>query len=144
MTYGARRGMGAARSYANIGLETQVLGASPQRLISLLFDGARAAVGQARLHLEQGNIAARGAAISKAIDIVETGLKASLDMKAGGELATNLATVYDLIIRDLLLANLNSDATRLASADRLLADIGGAWREAVDPVAPAGESPSPG
>lgn len=143
MTYAARRGMGAARSYANIGLETQVLSASPQRLISLLFDGARAAVGQARLHLEQGNTAARGAAISKAIDIVETGLKASLDMKAGGELAANLATVYDLIIRNLLLANLNSDLQRLEAAERLLADIGSAWREAVDPPASAGEPTSP-
>lgn len=134
MTYVARRSMGAARSYARIGLETQVMSASPQRLISLLFDGARAAIGQARLHFEQGNTAARGAAISKAIDIVETGLKASLDMKAGGELAANLAAVYDLVIRHLLLANLNNDPQRLDPADRLLAEIGSAWREAADPV----------
>lgn len=135
MTYSPTTGTRRARSaqaYASIGLETQVLSASPERLITLLFDGAQAAIAKARLHMQGNNIAGRGMAISKAIDIVDSGLKASVDKEAGGELAGNLLTTYDLIIRTLLQANLNNDPAKLDLAEQLLAEIGGAWRTAVD------------
>src|SRR5690606_30718902 len=103
----------ATLTYSRIGLETQVLSASPQRLIALLFDGALAAIQRARLHLRNGNIADRGLATSKAINIRESGLKLRLDHKAGGDLATKMATVYDLIIQNLMLANLHADMQKL-------------------------------
>jgi len=141
MTYAARRPAGhAARSYTDIGLETQVLSARPERLITLLFDGARAAIAQARLHLQAGRIAERGAAISKATRIVDEGLKTGLDMEAGGEVAANLANLYDYIVRTLLLANLKGDAAQLDLADRLLAELAQAWQAANDP--PAGPVPA--
>jgi flagellar protein FliS len=111
-----------------------VLSASPEHLITLLFDGARAAILKARLHMQSNNIEGRGMAISKAIDIVDSGLKASVDLTTGGELAKNLVATYELIIRNLLLANLNVDAEKLDLAERLLVDLATAWREAVDPV----------
>ncbi|MYN11664.1 flagellar export chaperone FliS [Pusillimonas sp. TS35] len=134
MTYAHPRPTGgrhATRAYASVGLETQVLSASPEHLITLLFDGARAAILKARLHMQQGDSQGRGMAISKAIDIVDSGLKASVDKDAGGELAINLIAVYELIIRNLLLANLNADAEKLDLAERMLTDIGDAWRTAV-------------
>lgn len=118
-----------ARSYAQVGLETSVNAASPEHLISLLYDGARLAIGRARIALEQGNIPARGQAISKAIDIVGNGLRAVLDHEAGGEIAANLSNLYDYIERCLLMANLNADADKLAEADRLLADLASAWKD---------------
>ncbi|MCP1403734.1 flagellar protein FliS [Achromobacter insolitus] len=120
------------RSYAEIGLETQILGASPERLISLLYMGARAAIGQARLHLQEGRITERGAAISKAIKIVDEGLKTGLNMEAGGEIAANLARLYDYIVRTLLMANLKADPEALETADRLLADLAEAWQTSID------------
>ena len=134
MTYAARRPTGSysVRSYAEIGLETQILGASPERLISLLYMGARAAIGQARLHLQEGRITERGAAISKAIKIVDEGLKTGLNMEAGGEIAANLARLYDYIVRTLLMANLKADPEALETADRLLADLAEAWQTSID------------
>lgn len=137
MTYSTLRGprhQHSIQSYAKIGLETEVLSASPEHLITLLFNGAQAAIMKARLHMESGNLEGRGMAISKAIDIVDSGLKASVDLKNGGELATNLVATYELIIRNLLLANLNVDLEKLDLAERLLVDIGSAWRAAVDPA----------
>ena len=137
MSYAPARGLRrqhSVQAYANIGLETEVLSASPEQLITLLFKGAQAAIMKARLHMENGNIEGRGMAISKAIDIVDSGLKASVDLSAGGELAKNLVATYELIIRNLLLANLNADLDKLALAERLLVDIASAWRSAVDPV----------
>ena len=134
MTYAARRPTGSqsVRSYADIGLETQVLGASPERLITLLYLGARAAIGQARIHLQEGRVAERGAAISKAIKIVDEGLKTGLNMEAGGEIAANLARLYDYIVRTLLTANLKANAEQLDIADRLLADLAEAWQTSID------------
>ena len=134
MTYAARRPTGSqsVRSYADIGLETQVLGASPERLITLLYLGARAAIGQARIHQQEGRVAERGAAISKAIKIVDEGLKTGLNMEAGGEIAANLARLYDYIVRTLLTANLKADAEQLDIADRLLADLAEAWQTSID------------
>ncbi len=138
MTYAARRPTGSysVRSYAEIGVETQVLGATPERLITLLYQGARAAIGQARLHLQEGRVADRGAAITKAIRIVDEGLKTGLNMEAGGEIAANLSRLYDYIARTLLMANLKADVEQLDIADRLLADLADAWQTSIDRPAP--------
>ncbi|HET8596486.1 MAG TPA: flagellar export chaperone FliS [Castellaniella sp.] len=134
MTYAPRsRSARATGSYATIGLETEVLSASPERLISLLFRGALTALAQARHHLQNGNIAERGKAISKAIDIVDSGLKAGVDTERGGEIAKLLIASYEIIIRDLMMANLHSDAAKLAAAEKQLGDLAEAWYTAVDP-----------
>ncbi|MFD4840798.1 flagellar export chaperone FliS [Achromobacter sp. NPDC058515] len=134
MTYAARRPTGShsARSYADIGLETQVMSATPERLITLLYHGARAAIGQARIHLQEGRVAERGAAITKAIKIVDEGLKMGLNMEAGGDIAANLGRLYDYIVRTLLMANLKADVEQLEIADRLLADLAEAWQTSID------------
>ena len=134
MTYAARRPTGSysVRSYADIGLETQVMSATPERLITLLYQGARAAIGQARLHLQEGRVAERGTAITKAIKIVDEGLKMGLNMEAGGDIAANLSRLYDYIVRTLLTANLKADTEQLDIADRLLADLAEAWQTSID------------
>lgn len=133
----ARRGAAAyakgqakgAGAYARVGVESGVMAASPHQLIVMLFDGAQASIRAARLHLEQGNTAGKGQAISKALDIVNNGLAAALDDDQGGEIAGRLASLYDYIARLLLRANLHNDADALDEAERLLEDIGSAWRE---------------
>lgn len=134
MTYAPPRGIRrhSANAYASVGLETQVLSASPEHLITLLFDGAISAIAKAKLHLQQGNIAERGMAISKAIDIVDSGLKASVDQEAGGEVAKNLIATYEVVLHNLMLANLNADEEKLTLAENVLKEIGTAWREACD------------
>ncbi|QVQ28714.1 flagellar export chaperone FliS [Achromobacter deleyi] len=141
MTYAARRPTGSysARSYADIGLETQVMSATPERLITLLYHGARAAIGQARIHLQEGRVAERGAAITKAIKIVDEGLKMGLNMEAGGDIAANLGRLYDYIVRTLLMANLKADVEQLEIADRLLADLAEAWQTSIDRPAPGAQ-----
>lgn len=116
-------------SYARVGVESGVMSASPHQLITLLFEGAEAAIRTARIHMQQGNTAAKGQALSKALDIVNNGLLAALDREKGGELADHLASLYDYIARLLLTANLRNDEISLEEASRLLGDLGSAWRE---------------
>ncbi|VTU26911.1 Flagellar protein FliS [Variovorax sp. PBS-H4] len=125
-----RTGAGA---YARLGVETQAMSASPHQLICMLFDGAITAIGMARHHIAEGDVAAKGQAISKAVGIVANGLKASLDAKAGGsagaELVANLSALYDYVVRRLLQANLRDDLRALDEAGSLLESVGSAWRE---------------
>ena len=78
-------------AYAKVGIETGVDSADPHALVMMLFDGALLALADARFHMGEKNIAGKGQSISKAIMIIESGLKISLDVKAGGVLAGRLA-----------------------------------------------------
>ncbi|TDF64261.1 flagellar export chaperone FliS [Cupriavidus sp. L7L] len=123
----------AANTYSAIGVQTKAMSASPTQLIGMLYDGARAAIARAKFHLEGGNIAARGNAISKAIDIIDNGLRAVLDHNAGGEISANLESLYEYMVRRLLLANLRSDAALLAEVDTLLESLASAWAQIDEP-----------
>ncbi|KXS36104.1 MAG: flagellar protein FliS [Halomonadaceae bacterium T82-2] len=121
--------MRGANAYARMGVETGVMSASPHQLIVMLFDGAQASLRAARLHMQQGNVGEKGKALSKAIDIVNNGLAAALDHEKGGDVAANLASLYDYIVRLLMQANLHNDEQRIDEASALLEDIASAWRE---------------
>ncbi|MFT4063121.1 flagellar export chaperone FliS [Paraburkholderia sp.] len=120
-------GHAGANAYARVGVETAVTGASPHRLIVLLYQGARQAIAQARMHFQQGNVAGRGMAISKAIRIVESGLQQSLNLEAGGEIAGRLNALYSYMTRRLLEANIQQSEAMLVEIDGLLATLEEAW-----------------
>jgi flagellar secretion chaperone FliS len=123
-------GHAGANAYARVGVETGVLGATPHRLVVMLYQGARQAIAQARMHLQQGGVravAARGEAISKAIRIVESGLQASLNVEAGGEVAERLHALYGYMARRLLEANIKQSEAMLVEVDGLLATLEEAW-----------------
>lgn len=124
-----RTGAGA---YARVGVETSVMSATPHQLITMLFEGASTAIGLARHYMTVGDIPAKSSAISKAIGIVEEGLKASLDPDAGGPegaaLTANLSALYDCVVQRLLYANLRNDPHWLDQAEELLENVASAWR----------------
>lgn len=117
------------QAYKQVNLETSVNQASPHQLIVLLFEGALNAIRLAELFIEKGNIAGKGQAISKAINIIDNGLKSSLDLELGGEIAENLDQLYQYISQQLVLANLHNDKDKLQVCFNLLDNIAQAWRE---------------
>ena len=121
-----QRGVNA---YAKVGLETSVISASPHKLIVMLYDGALAAIKSAASHMAAGNIAEKGAAISKALDIINNGLRVSLDKKAGGEIADNLDSLYAYMSHRLLIANLENKLPMLEEVQTLLTDLRDAWTQ---------------
>jgi flagellar protein FliS len=132
----------AVNAYARIGVETGVGSASPQKLILMLFEGAIAAITSAQQHLRLNNIAVRGEAISKAISIIDGGLKASLDLSVGGELAKNLSELYQYMGRRLLRANLKNDHAGLEEVRQLLLQLMGAWETLAATTTAAAAKPS--
>ena len=132
----------AAHTYARIGLETGVAAASPQRLIVMLYDGAIAAIAEARAQMPDGSKPAKGRALGKAIAIVDEGLKAALDTRQGGAIARQLMDLYDYVGRCLLLANLRDDVALADEASRLLTELRGAWASLAEPQSSASPVPS--
>ena len=124
-----------ATSYRNLDLETSVQDASPHKLVALLYDGAIGAILRARAAMQSGDVAGKGKAISPAIRIVDEGLKASLDSRAG-EIATNLRDLYDYMGRRLLWANLHDDDEVLQEVAMLLGQLRTGWSG----IAPEGRS----
>ena len=118
-----------AESYAKVGVDAAVETADPHRLILMLFDGATVAISLARIHMENGQIADKGAAISKAIDLITNGLAASLDKEAGGELAERLAALYEYMAQRLLFANLKNSVAALDEVSELLTGLRDAWAQ---------------
>ncbi|MDB5762094.1 MAG: fliS [Herminiimonas sp.] len=116
-----------ANAYIKVGEETGVAAANPHKLIVMLFDGALAAVTNALQHMKSGNIPEKGQAVSKAIMIIDGGLRASLNKKVGGEIATNLDSLYEYMSNRLLVANLKNQPETLEEVKKLLIDLKEAW-----------------
>lgn len=117
-----------ARAYETTGVETGVMAADPHRLVQMLFEGARMSIARGLLAMEQGDVQRKGESISRAIRIVMEGLNASLSRDASPELADRLGSLYDYIARRLAEGNALNNASRIREADRLLAELEGAWR----------------
>lgn len=117
------------QAYAQVSVESGVMSASPHQLIVMLFDGALSALLRARILMNQGNIAGKGQAISKAINIIDNGLKNGLNHEQGGEIADNLAALYDYMKRRLMQANLHNDIAAIEEVTGLLENIADAWRQ---------------
>jgi flagellar protein FliS len=117
----------SANAYKSVGIETGVLAANPHQLVAMLFEGALHAVATASLQMKASNISGKGESISKAINIIDNGLRASLDKKVGGEIAENLDSLYDYLSRQLLTANLKNKPEILEEVHGLLSDLKGSW-----------------
>ncbi len=114
-------------AYQRTGVESGVESADPHKLILMLFEGAQQALAKAKLHIEHKEISAKGEMISKAIMIIDHGLKASLDINAGGDLALQLYSLYDYMTNRLLTANLQNDVQIINEINGLLSELHGAW-----------------
>jgi flagellar secretion chaperone FliS len=115
------------KAYEAVGIESGIAAADPHKLISMLFQGALLAIANAKNGMLRKDIAAKGAAISHAISIIDEGLNASLDKNVGGELAHNLSSLYEYMSMRLITANLKNDVDALEEVARLLADLKDAW-----------------
>jgi flagellar protein FliS len=115
--------------YAKVSVETGVLAASPIKLIIMLYDGAIAACHNAVGHMQRGEIINKSSMLTKAIMIIESGLRLSLDKRAGGEIALSLDALYDYMGRQLQLANIRNQPELVREVIKLLTELKGAWEE---------------
>jgi flagellar secretion chaperone FliS len=120
-----------ANVYAQMGLETGVVAASPNKLVVMLYEGAISACRNAITFMQQQDIQRKGEMVSKAILIIESGLRLSLDKKAGGDIAQSLDALYAYMTQRLTVANIHNQAAVIEEVIGLLAELKSAW-EAIE------------
>ena len=126
-------GRNALSQYQQVRAESAIEGASPSELVGMLFQGALEKLAIAKGHMLRQEIAPKGEQLSRVISIIE-GLRATLNLEAGGEIAQNLNRLYEYMARRLLEGNMRNDPSALDEVGRLLGEIKGAWDRIIKPV----------
>jgi flagellar protein FliS len=127
----------AAQHYRQIGVQSRLEDATPVEVVGMLLDGVLVRIAAAKVHLARGEVARKGEAIGRAIQILG-GLLESLDPERGAEIADNLERLYEYMQRRLAQANLSNDAQALDEVEALTAGLRDAWSRA---TAPGGAAP---
>ena len=115
-----------AQQYQSVGNYASVSGADKLKLVQLMMQGALDRIARAKGHLSRGEISAKGEQIGRAIQLID-GLRTSLDLAEGADIAANLERLYEYMMRRLLRANLEDDIAALDEVSGLLGEVREAW-----------------
>ncbi len=109
-------------------LAQRINAASPQQLVALLLEGAQRFLAQARQAMGRKDFAAKARSVNRTLAIVEE-LVLRLDQEEGGELAANLARLYDWWSREILAASATKDEGRLDRISRQMGEMRQTWEQ---------------
>ncbi len=101
--------------------ESAVLSAPPERLVVMLFDGARKFLFQAGVAMRDGQIELTNQKLRRAEDIIQH-LRDSLDMEQG-VIAQNLEAIYVFCLRQLRQARFEKNPKVLEQISTLLGQL---------------------
>jgi len=116
-----------AEQYRRVDVSGRLTDAGPHKRVALLLEAACSYIRRAQVCLNNGSEPAlKGQTINQACTVIAH-LSGALDFAAGGEIAHNLAALYDYLLRRLTWANAHNDPSALEEALTLLSDIESAW-----------------
>lgn len=113
--------------YKRIHMETGVVDANPHRLIVMLYEGAIEACQIGLMYMRDKNIEKKGESLSKAIMIIESGLRLSLDKNADAEITQSLDALYGYMSNRLYLGHVQNQPAHILEVVKLLNDLKSAW-----------------
>jgi len=113
---------------ANQYLAQQINGATPERIMFMLLEGAQRFLIQAVAAIRRRDIATRARMVNRVSSIVEE-MSIRLNHEEGGELVTNLSRIYDWWLKELFEASQKNQAERLELVERQIAEMKTAWAE---------------
>ena len=123
----------AANMYSQMGTQTALEGASPYKLILMLYSGAQERLAIAKGHMLRGNIEGKADRINSAIRIIEN-LRSNLDFEKGGEISSNLDALYDYMLMRLVQANIKNDPEIIDEVLGLIREVSSGWLAIKDQV----------
>ena len=110
--------------------KTSVETASKEQILLMLYQAAIKNCKKAIEAIEQKNIPKKGEYIGKMQDIVVE-LSNSLDFEVGGDVAKELASLYDYILYSSTQANIKIDKSFLEGCLKVLNTLYDGWAEAI-------------
>ncbi|MBL1275533.1 MAG: flagellar export chaperone FliS [Ectothiorhodospiraceae bacterium] len=117
----------AVNAYQNVQIDAAVLGASPHELIAKLLAKSIESIAEAKGYMIKGDIPNKSAHLQIAMSIISDGLRGSLDMEAGGEIAENLDSLYEYMLQRLMSSHAGNDPALLDEVAALLRQIKSGW-----------------
>ena len=108
--------------------ESAVLTAPPERLVVMLYDGARRFLFQASAAMAEGRYPAASERLRRA-ELILDELLGTLNLEAGGEVASNLQGLYVFFLGQLNEGRLERDHTKLDWVNSQLAELREAWSQ---------------
>ena len=116
------------KEYVNTRASTSVHGATPHKLVELLYGALKENLSIAKGAIARGDVSAKAHAIKKSLDILVR-LQAVLDFESGGDIALRLDELYTFCTNRLALANATNDATIIDEVFRVIAELAAGWSE---------------
>ena len=113
-------------AYKSVKKATLVEGASPHRLIAMLYDGALSNIAIARQHMEAGNRSLLHVHIDKAVAIVQE-LQGSLLDHETNEISANLFDLYSYLVKTMVASEIAMDDEGLINCANLVGILKDAW-----------------
>jgi flagellar protein FliS len=110
--------------------KTSVETASKEQILLMLYQAAIKNCKKGIDAIEQKNLAKKGEYIGKLQDIVVE-LSNSLDFEVGGEVAKELASLYDYILYSSTQANIKIEKSHLEGCLKVLNTLYDGWTEAI-------------
>lgn len=104
--------------------------ASPEQLTLMCYDGALRFMRRALRSLDGGDLADASYTVGRAQAIVNE-LNVTLDMEAGGEIATNLRSLYLFVNRHLAESLVTTEAKKVSEAITIIEELRSAWAESM-------------
>ncbi len=117
-----------AQSMQNNYLKTQVMSASPNKLIEMLLEGAIKKIRVAKLALETDKLAQMGENLIKAQDIVLE-LRYSINEEVESTIPQDLIQLYEYMHQRLVIANVDRDTEAMDEVQGLLTELLDAWKQ---------------
>jgi flagellar protein FliS len=111
--------------------QTQVTTTSQGDLVIMLYDAALNFLSRAKEGMAANNMAAKGIAISKVMDILNE-LDTALNPEAGGELVNNLRGLYCFCTTHLAKANLKKDPAMIDDVVRIISGLRNAYAQIIE------------
>jgi flagellar protein FliS len=110
--------------------KTSVETASKEQILLMLYQAAIKNCKKAIEAIDQRNLAKKGEYIGKMQDIVVE-LSNSLDFEVGGDVAKELASLYDYLLYSSTQANIKIDKSQMEGCLRVLNTLYEGWTEAI-------------
>ena len=119
--------MRAHRTYAANQRETSVSSAKPVELVAMVYQRLLDHLQTGKAQMAAGEDSSES--FTKAIDLITTGLESCLDKEKGGEIAQNLAFIYDWAGKEIIRARLRRDPEMIQGVINAFVPLAEAWME---------------
>jgi len=117
-----------ASTYQRVSIDSVQI-TDKHQIVSMLFDGLVQSIVLARGALARHDVAVKCEETTRALRILQEGLMPGLDKQDGGDLAQNLAALYEYCCNRLILANARNDDALYLEVQRLLEPLAQSWKE---------------